>query len=512
MRAISYWLIGLSSLLVGRAALAAGPKDSSRETLTIAGEETEYKPLGFTPKLHLAGRVEGYDGFAVDRYGTEYDYDAAVNTQLRVGLSRDDRFSVARLVLEYEHDFLSGTLTGGGSLEGEFVPDSSGYEDQTLRKLWAAVSFGRYATVGVGFTTSHWGLGLIANDGAHGFTAGSAAFRDPRGGDRVLRGLLATGPYTPERLVVFGAFDVVQGDDVLLPGDEAIQAVGGIKLGDLKPLMGEPTPYEAGLYGVWRQQRAADEQETEVGVIDLYGRYRHTFENTMVLDVAFEGAVIFGETDLGPNAEFPEHDVLQLAAKLEVSFDAGLGGANLDILYASGDQNFDDDAQNAFKVDINAGLGLILFSQVIAAQTARSPITAADTDLLGVPSEDLERLPTRGNMTNTIAVYPRGWVRPVDGLEIYGGILIALSEVPYADAFNSRLAGGDPRNPRNGSPSAYYGTEFDLGVRFRGLLFGTEVTLGLEGGAFLPGGALQDAAGNSPDALFGGRAIAEYRF
>mgnify|MGYP003704187351 CR=1 FL=1 len=38
-----------------------------------------------------------------------------------------------------------------------------------------------------------------------------------------------------------------------------------------------------------------------------------------------------------------------------------IGGANLDIVYASGDQNFADHSQNGFKLDINSELGLILF-------------------------------------------------------------------------------------------------------------------------------------------------------
>ncbi len=482
------------------------------EALDIAGHQTRYTPFGFTPKLQLFGRVEGYDGFAVDRDGTEYDYNAAVNTQLRVGLSRDDRFGMVRVFTEYEHDFLTGTLTGGGDLEGVHVPDSGGYGEATLRKLWLSVSIGPFATIGAGFTTSHWGLGLLANDGAHGWTPGSAYFGDPRGGDRVLRALLASGPFTSQRVTVFAAFDAVRGDDVLFPGDNAIQAVAGVRVGDLAPIMGAPTTYEAGVYGVWRRQESDDDQVTEVGVIDVYGRHVHRFANGMALDIGFEGALIVGETALAPTLDAADSDVLQLGAKLQLGFDGGLGGANLDIIYASGDRNFDDEAQNGFKLDINSEVGLILFRQVLAAQTARSPITAANPDLVGLPNEDLDRLPTRGNVTNTVAFFPRGWIRPVDGLEIYAGVLFALSEVDYADAFNTRIAGGDPRNPVNGEPGMYFGTEIDAGIRFRGLLFGSEFTLGLEGGILLPGSALRDASGTTPGALLGGRAMAQYRF
>ena len=42
--------------------------------------------------------------------------------------------------------------------------------------------------------------------------------------------------------------------------------IGGFKLGTGKQ-------YEAGLYGVYRVQDASDGQRTEVGVVDLYGKY-----------------------------------------------------------------------------------------------------------------------------------------------------------------------------------------------------------------------------------------------
>mgnify|MGYP003308926972 CR=1 FL=1 len=92
-----------------------------------------------------------------------------------------------------------------------------------------------------------------------------------------------------------------------------------------------------------------------------------------------------------------------------------------------------------------------------------------------------------------MAIFPRAWVRPVDGLEIYGGPLIALSDVVYSDAFNSRIAGGDPQNALNVEPGGYYGTELDLGTRWTGIFWGAEVQVGLEGAVFIPGSALSFA-------------------
>ena len=75
-----------------------------------------------------------------------------------------------------------------------------------------------------------------------------------------------------------------------------------------------------------------------------------------------------------------------------------------DFIYASGDQNFDDHQQNAIKIDPNFESGLLLFRHVLAAQTARGPITAGDPNLVGSPSENLDRFPTRRSISNTYSL------------------------------------------------------------------------------------------------------------
>ncbi|MFT5431491.1 MAG: hypothetical protein ACI9OJ_002187 [Myxococcota bacterium] len=488
----------ISALLMAPASASA---QNERRPTVSAGKQKSKTPLVKNFGARLTSRLENISIVTADGDGNEWEPNLAFNSQLRVSASYDSdrQFSWARVRLNYEHDFLSGVVSGGESgLVGVHVPKTDGYDEHALRKLSATISFDKYLTVAGGFMTSHWGLGLLANDGAHGWTAGSGRFSDPRGGDRVLRALLATGPHTEQSLRIFAAIDMVRDDDVLLEGDEAVQVVGGLTLGTGKP-------WTAGLYGVYRMQEASDGQETNVAVMDVFAAYRHNLTQGHSLKFEFEGAVIFGETDLAPSNDFPKHDVLQLGAALRVTYDAPLGGVVLDVLYASGDQNFDDKSQNGFKADVNFDTGMLFYRQIMAAQTARSPINASDPNLVGVPNEDLDRFPTRGNPTNTIAIYPRGYVRPMDGLEFYGGILIALAEVAYADPLNTRLAGGDPRNPLNGDPGVLYGTEFDLGGSFQTLLWGTQLTFAAEGAVFLPGDAMVGPNDLGSDPIYGGR-------
>ncbi len=132
-------------------------------------------------------------------------------------------------------------------------------------------------------------------------------------------------------------------------------------------------------------------------------------------------------------------------------------------------------------------------------------------DLVGYAPADLERFPTRGSASNTIAIFPRGYVRPMRGLEVYAGPLMVFAPSVPTDPFNTKMAGGESRNALDGDPSHYLGTEVDLGARFRMLMGGTELTLGVEGGLFIPGAGLQDKAGDSMDLVYGGRIMLGYR-
>ena len=488
--------------LVTSAALTAHA-EPPKPALIAAGDEKDDAGKQFEATGWLTGRLGSATAFAVDADMNEFAPDLVINTLARVGLKFDSHrdWAPVRLLVEYEHDLFSGPVYGGGPEQGPpslYAPDSLGYDEQSLRKAFARLSVGPWVTFGGGFTTSHWGLGLLANDGAHRFDPAKPSFVDPRGGDVVARALLATGPLTDTNLFVFAAYDSVWKDDVLFPGDEAWQAVCGLSLGT-------ELPWGAGLYGVYREQTASDGDVTKVGVIDVHGRTKHEISPTMSFEVEAEGAIVFGTTTLAPSAEVPEHDVLQLAGTLRASFDAGIAGALLDLTYASGDRNLDDGDQNAFRADINFEQGFLLFRTVLAAQSARYPVTAADPTLIGKPAEDLDRLPTRGNLTNTIALFPRGWVRPTDGLTIYGGPLIAFGEVPQVDPLRTRLAGGAPHNAFDQAGGTFLGTEVDLGARFRTLVYGLEIEVGAEGGVLIPGDAFETASGDPMDPIYGGR-------
>lgn len=491
--------IGLATCLVSLPSSAV----AASSAIVIGGEKTDPHPAVFTAGdslFHVSGllaaRLELSDAFAVDAEGADLGAGTHSDLLARAGVSWTSYETLAPWYLgaEFELDAFSGLVTDGPDLAGTGLPNGGGNRAAVIRKANVTLSYKGIVALQAGVMTSHWGLGLIANDGAHGWRPGSATFIDPRGGDRVLRGQLAVQTPGEVKIGAALAFDEVLHDESLLPGDTAHQAI-------LAAFFDSPI-YRGGFYGVARFQESEEGKDLNAYVFDFYTQADAELGDTLKLHVGGELAAIFGDTTLAPSADHPQHDILQFGGVARVALeDASVGGV-LDVVFASGDQDLSDQWQNAFKADPNFSLGVVLFPYVLAGQTGRAAYTAEAPDLTGYPPEDLDRFPTRGSVSNTISFFPRLWFRPADGLEIYGGPLLALSTAAVVDPLNTKLAGGDPRNARDAAPTSYLGTELDLGARYRMIAWGSELLVGVEGGVLFQGPALR-AAGNDSGGTVG---------
>jgi len=487
---------------------------------------SEYKPLlsfawddiKLSLPLSMATRVESTSRYPLDKDRTEIGSGVNVAPQARVGLSFNTGRSlkIVNLTLDYEHDLYTGDLGYTPGVTGTGLPATANTEHQ-LRKAWARFAFDRYLHIGGGVTTSHWGMGLVANGGAQYWTPGSARFTDPRGGDRVLRGTVATGPYGDWGVLAAFNYDRVLNDDALLTAEELNPENPELAVGDKAQqfsaalVLGYKKPWGAGVYVARRTQTDWRGGETNVWVMDATARAEKHLDAIGTVKAEAEIAFITGSTSIAGSPMFPEHEVAQLAAAGRISLDRGSYGGVLDAVYASGDQNIDDGNQNGFRIDPNFDMGMLLYRQVLTAQTGRGVAKASDPDLVGYPSAGIERYATRGAMTNTIAFFPRAYWRPLTGLEVYGGPLVAFNAAGNIDPLNTRLAGGSARNALNANPGRYLGTELDLGVRYRTLVFGTELTAGAEFGVLQPGSALSNDSGNPMRRVYGARGLVQYR-
>ncbi|MBM4344132.1 MAG: hypothetical protein FJ100_12255 [Deltaproteobacteria bacterium] len=373
---------------------------------------------------------------------------------------------------------------------GDRLPDAP-VDAYVPTEAWAGWRLGDVAQVRAGWMTSHWGMGLLANDGSQA-QATDNWFTLPKVGDRVLRGALVLTPWRGTDsplagLVVSAAVDHVQADDIQVGDDAAEQVVAAVKF------------YTAperwlGAYYVARRQTATSGRGLEIHAVDLAGDYARAMGDVKVR-LQGELAVIAGSTTLAPTPDHPTHDVMQFGAvgRATVQFAAAMQ-AQLDALYLSGDASLDDGKIGNFRADPNLQFGLVLFQRLLAAQSGRARVSASDPDLVGVPNVDLDRIATGGAATSTVAVFPKfGW-KAADGLSIYGGALLAWSPLPLADPRASKTqGGGHARNfLGNAADGSYLGTELDLGVRYRAepRAMDYAVAIGVEAAALMPGGVL----------------------
>jgi hypothetical protein len=487
----------LVSVIFAVPAQAQAPKnvgtseDSDNEQSIFSLEKLELDP-SFEGKAHR----EYIDAFPVHKDGTNYDRASEDYLQIRLGLKARYVFETnVFLKFNYEHDLISRRIAGGELTEANAFVRTYGStpETQALREL--NLEF-RYQAVALstGPTVSNWGLGLLANSGRQGWTSKSAYFGSPYGGDRVFRTRAVVGPIPAlKHLLFLVAYDDVIDDDILVDEDSAHQLITALVL---QP--GQKNT--AGMYMAMRTQEHANDKVTKVTAYDVFGQYAKTLGKNTTLSVAAEAAFIVGDTDLGPNPTFAKHDIMQAGALIRTKLSHRKVGLIGDILYASGDQNTDDDQINNFRVDPNLESGLILYRHVLTASTGHSPVAASDPELVGYPSEDLKRLANNRSISNTVSFFPRAWWRITSNLETYGGVLFAFSEVSQIDPKNARLAGGVNRNSFDASPGGYLGTEYDVGLRFTPKLGSLNLNIGAEYGHFVFGDAFnsEDRAAPSP--------------
>jgi hypothetical protein len=404
-------------------------------------------------------------------------------------------------------DVVDGTLLGGAEgLSGDKLP---GRRLQTFlpQQAWVALRKETQFGVQIGLTASHWGLGLLANDGA----AELDVTRNPwftwqRSGDRVVRAQVYGMPLARTSSVLRGwlfslAADAVLQDDIAdrALGERASQLVAATRF-----YLDRQRWF--GVYVAHRSQRHDDGKQLDVTAVDVAADFDWRDANRQGWRLQGEGVWLGGDTTLGPTPEHPRHDLNQLAGLLRLSWsgEAEYLQLHVDGGYSSGDRDPYDGTLRTFRADPNLRQGLVLFEHLLAWQSGRTTVHASDPLLTGVPAQDLVRLASDGAVFNAVTLFPRvggvvarPWRMP---LEVYGGVLLAWASSPPTDPFVAKIDGGGyPRNYLGGKPgSMFLGSELDLGARFRWYLGSGShaVQFAAEYGVLLSGGALAAPSGD----------------
>jgi hypothetical protein len=367
----------------------------------------------------------------------------------------------------------------------------------------------------IGQQGSHWGMGLLANDGDH-----PTLFGDYQRGSLSERLLFATTPFgkgTPLSVAIAG--DVIFQDqtaDLVQDHDRAFQGV--------LALLYRTKPAEIGFYGVIRHQErdqhAVDEltpytDGLTVGVLDITGKFNTPVPGASAFAYGqFEAALILGSTSFVRGAYTrPIDPVAKREDELVRSFGAAamLGAAHVsgvgkdawgDLVgeveagYASGDADSNDGTTRRFTFDANHRVGLVLFNQVLAWKTARAATIAQDPDLVARAAPGLSLLPSRGGVFGAQYLNPRMIIRPRRWLDLKTGVVIAQTSADLVDPYHQGALGNIANYDGGESRRHDLGLELDLGANVR-IPIDTTATVqaGVEGGVLFPGHAFDDVAG-----------------
>ena len=224
----------------------------------------------------------------------------------------------------------------------------------------------------------------------------------------------------------------------------------------------------------------------------------------------FDTALFFGTTRevsaayaVISNDPVVDQRVLEFGARAVVRYDQPAWSLYLEGDYASGESDPSNRAPlTQFRFSEDTNVGLLMFKQVLAYQTARA--AAAGVALLKnlqAPTIPIEAIASRGSFTGAAALFPQIDVRPIDNLFLRGGVLFARAPQGVVDPIQSqqRKKGSLTVQEANvnfagGAPGSYYGTEIDLRAQYR---FKKHFIADLEGAVLFPGGSLEDENGRA---------------
>ncbi|HEX7599954.1 MAG TPA: alginate export family protein, partial [Polyangiaceae bacterium] len=195
-----------------------------------------------------------------------------------------------------------------------------------------------------------------------------------------------------------------------------------------------------------------------------------------------------------------DQNILQGGARVTVRYDRPIYSLYLEGDYASGSSDPTSRATlGNFVWGQDTNVGLLLFKQILAFQTARA--AAAGTELLkrlGATSFPTESIATKGAMTNAMVLFPQVDLHPYKNFLIRTGVMFAWTSAPLIDPVASLQRRrsvnieDDLVNFAGGRPGRYYGTELDVRLQYR---FLDHFLFDLEGAVLFPGDALENADG-----------------
>jgi hypothetical protein len=344
---------------------------------------------------------------------------------------------------------------------------------------------------------SHWGLGLLANDGRER----PERFGYSSQGDISERLLLATRPFA--RSQGWAADIVTALGGGLVWRDENCSLRRGDLGGEVLATAFYRTPgLDAGVYIAGRIQEDDSGSYLRVAAVDLFASLRPAEEEDGIIAEG-ELALLAGSTNRVIQAEHTSGlEVSALGAVLRGGWQFGAWRLRpvLELGYASGDADPYDGVVTQFSFDPDFRVGLILYDVLLRQISAMAAQEAADPDRVGYPVSGTDQLPSAGQVANSIYLLLTLEYQPLEQLRLLAGALSAFSATAFYQTYQTFAHGGVPTNLYGRTePGRHLGTEFDLAADWNQPLYGgLSLLAGVQFGWFLPGGAFDRPDGTRP--------------
>ena len=419
---------------------------------------SEQAKIEVTPVVDVWLAHDQTTAFPVDNEGTVGGQGQHLELRQRLGVNFKSGEVNLGVIIGGPSDQVWGATTRIPGTIDERDKHKKGFRVPQLRKVALTANLD-YFQIETGLTTSHWGLGMLANNGEE-----EPFFGKPEFGDRVVRARITTKPKLGSPWHFSAAWDRILQDEITLDARTqwANQALFSVlwKEGD----------DSFGVYGVVRRQdELLNSRTTRVTALDGFTKFNVDLSKETSLYFGMEAAGITGKTNRATTYSSPERiHILSggvvaesmvgvLDDTLKLGFSTGL---------ASGDGNPDDDTTHDFSFDRNFGVGLVLFDEVMGGIDAAHYNLITDPDHAGQAPDGAEASVYEGAFRRASYIQPRVQYDPTSWMRLRVGMLFAWSTAPVSHGFYTYRNGGVPVNHLSQPTSGYaLGSELDWSLQ-----------------------------------------------
>jgi len=426
--------------------------------LFLSAAFADDKKVKVEPVVDLWLAHDQTSAFPVDTEGTQGGQKSHVDMRQRIGAIFRSGDVTVNVILGGQADQIWGSTWNIPGQIDERNRHTKKLTFPDLRKLSLVANLAPFQ-IETGLTTSHWGLGMMANDGEH-----EPFFGQPEFGDRVIRARLTTKPSRDSHWYFTAAWDRVLQDDLTLNAQTqwTSQAIFST--------LWKKDANQAGINGIVRRQdEMLEGRTTGVTAVDAFTELTIPVSKSVNFHLGAEAAGITGKTNRTTTYNSPNRlHILASGATavgmfgfLDESLQVGLGAG-----YASGDGDPNDDTIHDFTFDRNYGVGMVLFDEVMGAIDAAHYTIVTRPQYAGQPPDGVEASVHEGAFRRASYLQPRFEYFPIPQVRLRGGVLLAWATAPIAHGFYTHRNGGTPVNHLGQQTKGYgLGTEYNWSLQ-----------------------------------------------